>query len=586
MCLYIKFLLLWLIKGSWSLNIRQISAVGWRGISSTSLGGSTEFIRSNDEVFLEVLETYKSLYGDLRVKNSFVVPSGDSRWPRESWGLPLGSRVADIRRSKHARDASVYEPTSFRCHLDDLGFVWDPPVTSTHSFYRFLEALMIYRRHNNGSSLVPGTYKVDVTMCPWWPQDFDGYRLGWHAAQYRILGRKHNALSLDEVEELDRLGFVWDLKQYKFDTFCALLDMYHQKQGKREQPPIHWRVPADADAADAAGWPAEHSGYRLGLRTNSALRGLIFTDPEQRALLLEKYGPLFREREDLLCFSEGAVMSKPKTVSQRKHQRRSATHFEVLIAALTAFRERYGTANVPHAGLLVVEGPDGNIDVYDALKKWRRRTADGTLQALQMETLRSIGVELDGGIVQEGAFRAALAHFNETQGNTDIPERFVVPFMASENGSGVVRRGGQDDDHDHRHDNDDDEDDCSYPISTRGMKLGALVKRLRTGTWTPSAATLDWLSRRGFRWTNARRRSFDLVCVALLTHHQLFGDMLVPRYFVVPDEEPWPKDVHGMQLGNRVRNIRAGTAYQRREQLNRLREIGFFDSDPGSGPIM
>ena len=62
---------------------------------------------------------------------------------------------------------------------------------------------------------------------------------------------------------------------------------------------------------------------------------------------------------------------------------------------------------------------------------------------------------------------------------------------------------------------------------------------------------------------------------ALETHNDIYGDMLVPRYFVVPSEEPWPKRTWGMQLGNRVRNIRVKTAYNKPKFHEKLISSGF-----------
>ena len=69
--------------------------------------------------------------------------------------------------------------------------------------------------------------------------------------------------------------------------------------------------------------------------------------------------------------------------------------------------------------------------------------------------------------------------------------------------------------------------------------------------------------------------SFYKILTALKAHDNLFGDMLVPRYFIVPSEEPWPLCVWGMQLGNRVRNIRAKTAYNKPHYHQTLIDLGF-----------
>ncbi|KAE9346650.1 hypothetical protein PF008_g8191 [Phytophthora fragariae] len=39
---------------------------------------------------LAALRAYKTINGDTLVPQSFVVPSGDARWPRVAWGYALG----------------------------------------------------------------------------------------------------------------------------------------------------------------------------------------------------------------------------------------------------------------------------------------------------------------------------------------------------------------------------------------------------------------------------------------------------------------------------------------------------------------
>lgn len=77
---------------------------------------------------------------------------------------------------------------------------------------------------------------------------------------------------------------------------------------------------------------------------------------------------------------------------------------------------------------------------------------------------------------------------------------------------------------------------------------------------------------------HTREIKFLQILSALKVHNNLFGDMLVPRYFVVPSEEPWPEPTWGMQLGNRVRNIRAKSAYNQSRFHTILEESGFLMS--------
>lgn len=36
-------------------------------------------------------QTYKQLFGDLLVQAKYVVPQNDDAWPRETWGIKLGT---------------------------------------------------------------------------------------------------------------------------------------------------------------------------------------------------------------------------------------------------------------------------------------------------------------------------------------------------------------------------------------------------------------------------------------------------------------------------------------------------------------
>ncbi|RHY68360.1 hypothetical protein DYB26_009629 [Aphanomyces astaci] len=67
---------------------------------------------------IRALETYKALYGDLKVPQVFNVPTHDSRWPPESRGYKLGRAIDRLRE---------YRGILPRHRIDQLsamGFVW------------------------------------------------------------------------------------------------------------------------------------------------------------------------------------------------------------------------------------------------------------------------------------------------------------------------------------------------------------------------------------------------------------------------------------------------------------------------------
>ena len=86
-----------------------------------------------------------------------------------------------------------------------------------------------------------------------------------------------------------------------------------------------------------------------------------------------------------------------------------------------------------------------------------------------------------------------------------------------------------------------------------------------------------------FHVMSSKDSKFQRICKALVVHQRLFGDMDVPRYFVVPQSnddidkgDKWPTECLGMKLGLRVRDIRANLTYTELKYRQTLMDIGFF----------
>ena len=70
----------------------------------------------------------------------------------------------------------------------------------------------------------------------------------------------------------------------------------------------------------------------------------------------------------------------------------------------------------------------------------------------------------------------------------------------------------------------------------------------------------------------------DLVKRALLAYKDMFGNLLVPAKFTIPESDAlWERDLWGMKLGTAVNNIRNSNNYA--ELRPELEEMG-FDYDP------
>jgi len=122
------------------------------------------------------LESYKKIYGNLNIKNSFVVPHEEG-WDEVFWGIPLGARVRSIRQKRH------HISPQYKEMLDELGFNW---CSREAKFDEFLIALRIYQE-NYGNVNVPRTYSIPLDD-EIWPRRFHGLNLGQKLWSVRYKG--------------------------------------------------------------------------------------------------------------------------------------------------------------------------------------------------------------------------------------------------------------------------------------------------------------------------------------------------------------------------------------------------------------
>jgi hypothetical protein len=109
-----------------------------------------------------------------------------------------------------------------------------------------------------------------------------------------------------------------------------------------------------------------------------------------------------------------------------------------------------------------------------------------------------------------------------------------------------------------------------------------------TNTWGSSSSSADapvMTAAAGGRTISASEARFQKVYSALVTYKKIYGDLLVPQPFVVPDQSSdWPKESWGLRLGARVNAIRSqGTFVNNNpERRTMLDDIEFAWSPPKS----
>jgi hypothetical protein len=113
----------------------------------------------------------------------------------------------------------------------------------------------------------------------------------------------------------------------------------------------------------------------------------------------------------------------------------------------------------------------------------------------------------------------------------------------------------------------------------------AKAQAKETNIWGSSADPPVMTAAAGGRTISASEARFQKVFSALVTYKKIYGDLLVPQPFVVPDQSSdWPKESWGLRLGARVNAIRSqGTFVNNNpERRTMLDDIEFAWSPPKS----
>lgn len=150
-------------------------------------------------------------------------------------------------------------------------------------------------------------------------------------------------------------------------------------------------------------------------------------------------------------------------------------------------------------------------------------------------------------------------HVQNGEGKLNIPSSFIVP-------------------------------DCDpWPENIRGLPLGRRIAPLRSKAFlSANPDAKEKLKAIGFQIDGkvaANDARFQVVYNALKRYKDIYGDLLVPQPFVVPEmSQEWPEDTWGLRLGARVNAIRSQGTFvnSNPERKKLLDDLGFVWSPPKS----
>jgi len=130
---------------------------------------------------------------------------------------------------------------------------------------------------NFGHVRVP--QKFVVPDADGWPEEARGLKLGMQVNVLRQQ-KKRDTLPQDDVAQLEALGFVWNLFDWKWQCVLQSLQAYQEAHGDLEVPQP-FVVPSEAP------WPEDAWGLKLGSRVDNIRRrgDFVRENPERRAEL-------------------------------------------------------------------------------------------------------------------------------------------------------------------------------------------------------------------------------------------------------------------------------------------------------------
>jgi superfamily II DNA or RNA helicase len=297
------------------------------------------------DVWLGKLTAFKERFGHCNVVGG---------WPEDRG---LGSWVA-AQRVKRKQGLLADEQIR---DLDRLGFVWKFNTDWMEQY----KALERYTREH-GNPHVPRMYS-DKKLAKWvWIQRHR------KAGDYKPGGRV-DLITAEQAALLDKLGFRWTFRDYRWDEFFNDLKAFEEKHG-------HCSVSSEKDGRRLTSWvKAQRRQYSNG--------GL---DPERKAKL------------DSIGFSWGDVATPEERWKQ-------------MYAKLEEYRRTHGNLNVPW---------DSKTKLAQWMSAQRQRRVIGRLSQEQIRLLDGLGFRWQFQPKPHGSWEnrlAEVAEFVAKHGHCNIP---------------------------------------------------------------------------------------------------------------------------------------------------------------------
>jgi len=279
-----------LVRGSNKENEKLLTGAGTK---------TRPAIRSNGidipfEFTLQTLQAFYNEHSHLVIPRRYFVPKS-TMYPSIWHGVDLAGTVYTMRWwQRHVQN----QPDRVS-ELNKMGFVWE---RLQPEWNLILESLIVYKSLK-GNVLVPSTFVVPYNDDRW-PEACWGISLGNSVHKIRnrgdhLGGRNPNGWS--RRQQLDALGFVWDVEDLRFSKFSSALELFGKIEQSEHEPrtissssPTHsgaLKVSSQFIVPASSQWPKELWGYRLGERcTQVRQKELYIRGQPHRIKILAELG--------------------------------------------------------------------------------------------------------------------------------------------------------------------------------------------------------------------------------------------------------------------------------------------------------
>lgn len=566
------------------------------------------------------LKVFQEQEGHLFVRQKFQVPIGDSKWPRSTWGVKLGSQCQLLRR-----DGATNLSEQRRRQLDDMGFIWSD--TQWKWRMQFLKAVEHYRKLY-GHCSVHHTFVVSLKD-PFWPSVSWGYRLGRAVAKVKANTEEH-AMTPRAMADLRRLNFFEDGLALEIwqEALLPCLELYPRLYGDTFIP-INFIVPSEDP------WPERAWGMNLGYIVKTINSKYIFRDemhsdkPKLKQLgyawqsLFGKWAKdflptlrLFKGKfhhcdvpswwvvptndESWPPALRGYHLGK-NVVRVRRSGRGSSDVTDVLseldalgfkfnafesnfvdrvLPALEVYAEKYGDTHVPQGFIVPSDEtwprPSWGTKLGHTVRNIRNRQQHAQHVEVYRDRLEKIGfvwsIYKSTAATKRDIVDPSVKVFKEINGeDAEVPRSFVVPA-----------------------------DDSRYPKVAKSFELGAWLTQYKKRTTGLLPFQTQEGKRKAIAVTDKRRHAYGSSQEKLTPYaEQYWNDVLLSSFqayaeqhgscedmdggFIVPREKPYPESAWGINLGLRLRHVRHGIRYAREVAKYKevLLEIGVLRDGDG-----